>query len=231
MRKKLLSILLSLAMVITMMPTIAFASESGTATQPTIVMLKAATSGTNAVKLSWTKADTATKYVVYGNKCGSDEKKLTTVKSNSYTVKKIGKTKLVANEFYKFKVVAYNESTKLATSKTIHFITGKTSGKYANASKITATTAKLTLEVGQTAKVGATVKIYKNKKHIPSNHGSKLRYVSDNKAVATVSSKGTVEAIGEGTATIYIQDVGGLYSKTIVTVEDNRDKEAFEQYK
>ena len=219
MKKRLFSILLSLAMVITMMPAMASLSFAGeTNTTVPVELVKATTSGSRAVKLSWNKVSGATKYVVYGQKCGKKYKKLITTSKTSYKVKKIKKTKLKAHKNYKFYVTAYSGSKKLVTSNSIHFITGKTSGKYANAKSITVNPTSVTLEPGKTVTLNATTKIYKNKKHIKKSHGAATRFVSSKPAVASVSSKGVVTAKKAGTATIYVQDIGGLWCKTTVTV-------------
>lgn len=185
-----------------------------------VELLSAKTSGDKAVKLSWNKIDGATEYVVYGQKCGKKYKKLTTTDKTSYTVKKIAGKKLKAHKAYKFyvKAVTANGTVK---SKSVHFITGNTNGKYANAKSISVNKKSLTLDVGETAKLKVTTKIYKNKKHLSKNHGDATRYISDNPGVATVNSKGVVTAKSAGTANIYIQDIGGKYCKVSVTVKDN----------
>ncbi|MBQ0040418.1 MAG: InlB B-repeat-containing protein [Clostridiales bacterium] len=222
MKKRLFSILLSLAMVITMMPAMASISFAGEAdTTVPVELVKATTSGSRAVKLSWNKVSGATKYVVYGQKCGKKYKKLTTTSKTSYKVKKIKKTKLKAHKNYKFYVAAYKGGKKLVTSKSIHFITGKTMGKYANAKSIKVSPTSVTLEPGKTATLKATTKIYKNKKHIKKSHGAATRYVSDNTTVASVNANGVITANKEGAATIYVQDIGGLWCKTVVTVKSS----------
>lgn len=228
MRKRLLSIILSVAVALTMMPAaegLSFAGEANT-TVP-VELVKAQTSGTRAVKLSWNKVSGATKYVVYGQKCGKSYKKLKTTSSTSYVVKKIKGKKLKAHKNYKFYVTAYSGNKKLVSSKTIHFITAKTNGKYANASGITAKYSSKTLAPGQKFQLGATVKIYKNKKHLPKSHGAKLRYTSNNPGVASVNANGVVTAKSEGTAKIYIQDTGGLYVTTAITVKKPAPVEDF----
>ena len=220
MRKKLFSILLSLAMVITMMPAMsisAFGTESSS--QSVVVLLKAKVSGRKAIKLSWTKADNATKYVLYGARCGKSYKKLTSLKSNTYTVKKIKKQKLKAHKTYKFYVVAYKGSKKLATSKVIHFITGTTKGKYANVKSIKVNKTKATLKVGKTLQLKVTKKIYYKKKHISKAHGAATKFITNNPKVATVSKSGKIKAVGVGKATIYTQDIGGRFCKTTITVK------------
>ncbi|MBQ0041319.1 MAG: InlB B-repeat-containing protein [Clostridiales bacterium] len=183
-----------------------------------VVIAKAETSGSKAIKLSWNKVDGATKYVVYGNICGKSFKKLKTTTGKTYTVKKIAGKKLAAHKSYKFYVVAYAPDGKVA-SKKIHFITANTKGKYANVKSIKAKTSSLELAVGEFGKVGATYKMYSGKKHIGKEHGNALRYISDCPEVVSVSSTGKILARQAGTATIYIQDVGGKYCKTTVTVK------------
>ena len=61
--------------------------------------------------------------------------------------------------------------------------------------------------------------MYSGKKHLGKEHGKALRFISDCPEVASVSSTGKILAEQAGTATIYIQDVGGKYCKTTVTVK------------
>lgn len=182
-----------------------------------IELLTAKTSGDKAVSLSWNRIDGAKDYIVYGQQCGKEYKKIATTTKTTYTVKKIAGKKLKAHKTYKFYVKAITPNGTVK-SKSIHFITGKTMGKYANAKSITVKPTSLTLEPGKTATLKATTKIYKNKKHIKSSHGAATRYLSDTPSVATVNANGVVTAVSEGTATIYVQDIGGLWCKTTVTV-------------
>lgn len=183
-----------------------------------VCMLGAKTSGSKAVTLKWTKVKNATKYVVYGNKCGKKFKKLTTVKKCNYKVKKIKGSKLKAHKPYKFYVVAYNGNKKIAKSKAITFITGKTQGKYANAKSITVNVKKVTLVQGKKKTLKVKTKIYKNKKQIKKKYGAKTRYISSNPKVATVTTKGVIKAKAPGSATVYVQNIGGLYKTVKVTV-------------
>lgn len=160
---------------------------------------------------------------MYGqNNSTKKYEKLATVNKSkrSYTVKKIDGTNLSKNKVYKFYVVAYNKNKKIVKSNEIKFITNNTFGKYANANSIKVNKKELTLEVGKTEKLKVTTKIYKNKKHLPKKYGAATRYVSDNSKVAKVSSKGVITAVAAGSATIYIQDLGGKYCTTKVTVKN-----------
>ena len=246
MRRKVFSILLSLAMVITMMPAMtmmSLAEETGVAPAPTVsasndvsvLMLKATKTGSKYIKLSWNKVSGATKYKVYGNIKGKKLKNLATLKSSkkSYTVKKIKGTKLKAHKVYMFYVQSYKgkkKLTKLAKSRTIAFVTAKTMGKYANPTKITASETDCTVAVGSTKQLTATVTMPKGKKHLSSKYGTKLIYKSNNPSVATVDSKGLVTGVSVGDAKIYIQDLSGLYCTTTVKVL-SQDEVAFNTYK
>lgn len=219
MKKKLLTLLLSFVMVVTIMPAMASISFAGQAnTTVPVELVKANTSGSRAIKLSWTKVAGATKYVVYGQKCGKKFKQLAATSENSYVVKKINGKKLKSHSVYKFYVVAQTPNGKVK-SKSIHFITGKTKGKYANARSISLKSSKVTIKPGKTATLKVTTKIYRNKKHIKKNHGAATRFIVDNPTVVKVSDKGVVTAKKEGIATIYVQDIGGLWTKAVVTVK------------
>ncbi|MCQ2547882.1 MAG: Ig-like domain-containing protein [Clostridia bacterium] len=213
--KKFLSLLIILIMTFTMMPLGAFATQTSSTSY---VILKASTAGSNGIKLSWNKTQGATKYVIYGGRCGKTFHKIATTSKSYYTVKKIAGKKLTSHKSYRFYVKAYKNGKKLAISKHIHFIVNKTMGKSANATKVTAKYSKKTLTVGKTCKLSATVKVYKNKRHIASNHGAKLKFTSTNPNVASVSTKGLVKGKKAGTAKIYIQDISGIYAITTVKV-------------
>ncbi|MCQ2548160.1 MAG: hypothetical protein MJ145_04060 [Clostridia bacterium] len=183
-----------------------------------VSLLHCVTSGDRAVALSWNKIKGATKYVIYGARCDQKFKKLKTTTGTSFTVKSIAGKKLKAHQFYRFYVVAYTPTGKVQ-SKAIHFIVAKTKGVYSNVVSIKAKKAKMTMHVGDTGQVGATYRVYLGKKHLNSSHGKALRYTSDCPKVVSVSSSGKLKAKQAGTATIYIQDIGGKSCKTVVTVK------------
>ncbi|MBQ0040442.1 MAG: hypothetical protein KBS56_00190 [Clostridiales bacterium] len=188
--------------------------------KPAAILLGKATPATgSAAKISWNKIPGASKYVVYGNQCGKTIKKIKTVRGTSLTVKKIAGKKLKAHTTYKFYVVALDASGKtIAKTKTAHFIAAKTKGDHGNVTKISANTATGSVVAGQEIKLGAAIKVYKNMKPLELNHAAKLRFISDNPEVATVSTGGYVTGIRPGTATIYIIAVNGMHTKTVVTV-------------
>lgn len=72
------------------------------------VKVKAASAGTDSVKISWNKVDAASKYIVYMSENNSDFTEVGTAKSGdtSFTV-----TGLTSGRKYYFKVRAYNKQT------------------------------------------------------------------------------------------------------------------------
>ncbi len=177
----------------------------------------------NSIKISWNKIDGATGYEVYATTCGNYDYKLTkTVKSNkksNCTITKV-KGKKVANKNYKFRVKAYKlvdgKKVYIAKSKDIHLI--KSYKKYGNAKAVSVKKAKITLNVGKTSKISATIKVSKGKKQ-SSTHGEEIRYISSDENVAKVSSKGKIKAVGKGKCKIYVLAVNGKYKAVSVTVK------------
>lgn len=190
-------------------------------TKVKVELLKASTTKSKAVKLSWSKVEGAAYYKVCGAVCGS---KMSVLKKStdklSFTVKSINKKKIKLHKHYKFYVTAYDKNDKkLAKSITVHYIAGNTKGDEANVTKVTLDKSKLSVKKGKTAKLKVTKTVYGGKKHISKGHGTATYFTSDNPSVATVSSKGVIKGIKKGTATIYVQDNGGAYAKVKVTVK------------
>ena len=59
----------------------------------------------------------------------------------------------------------------------------------------------------------------KKKREVPDAHAKRFRYVSSNKAVATVSQKGKIKAVGKGACSIYVYASNGYAKKVKVTVK------------
>lgn len=184
-----------------------------------ILLTEAAMTKKGYVKLSWNDIEGFAGYEIYGSECGKAYRKLKVTDGNSFTVKKIKGKALTKGKTYKFYVVAYDELGNKVKSKAIHFIIGNTDNGYGNVETITAKKASIKLQAGKTRTVGATYTIYGNGKHVDKSHGKALRFVSDCPEVAKVSKDGTVTANSAGTATIYIQDIGGKWCTVTVTVK------------
>ena len=176
-----------------------------------------ATGKKKSVKLTWKKVKDADGYIIYGARCGSSTKKLKTIKGSSkvtYT-----HTKLKAGKYYKYMVVAYKvvngKKCIITTSKSAHAVT--TSSKYANPTKVSVKSTKMTIKIGKKATIKASYTLPKGKKS--QTHIAKFRYESSNTKVATVSKKGVVKAKKKGTAYIYVYAHNGIYKKVKITVK------------
>ena len=79
---------------------------------------------------------------------------------------------------------------------------------------------KVSLKKGKTYKIKAKVnKVKKNKKLMPKGHAPKLRYLTSDSKVATVSKKGKITAKGKGTCTITVFAHNGVSKNVKVTVK------------
>lgn len=182
-------------------------------------LLKARTTNLkkNSVTIKWDKVKDADGYILYGNKCGKKNsyKRIKTFTKNStvkYTQKKLKK-----GTYYKYLVVAYKKingvKVTIAAAKTVHATTK--GGKYGVAKSVKVNKTSKTLAVSKTFKIKASeVKLDKK----ISQH-RKIKYESDNKKIATVSSKGVVKAKKKGTCYIYVYAQNGVYKKIKITVK------------
>lgn len=165
----------------------------------------------NAIAISWSKVKGAKSYVVYGAKCGSNYKKLKTVKAVKLTQKKLKK-----NTYYKYLIVAFDKNGKsLATSKTLHIAT--LGGKNGNAKSVSSKPSALNLKVKKSKTLKITVKAASKKVKI-KNH-RKTAFESSNPKIAAVNSKGKVTAKKKGACYIYAYAQNGIYKKIKVTVK------------
>lgn len=111
--KSVITILLTALMIITMLPTTAFAASSKKA--PSKVSITKVTASTNAVTVKWKKASNATSYRIYYKQSGAKKwKTVANVRGSktSYTHKSSKKTPLVGGKKYVYTVRAYNKSSK-----------------------------------------------------------------------------------------------------------------------
>ena len=165
----------------------------------------------SSIRVQWKKVKGATKYVVYGNKCGKSNryKKLKTVKTTSYTQKKLKK-----GTYYKYLVVAIKGSKAIATSKTIHAAT--TGGKVGNNKSVKVNKKSFSIGVGNKVKLEATAVAASNKLKV-KNHRA-IAFESSNKNIATVSKKGIIKGVQKGTCYVYAYAQNGVMAKVKVVV-------------
>lgn len=158
--------------------------------------------------IKWNRIPGATKYLIYGNKCGRKNKyeyiKATT--KRSYKAKKVQK-----NRFYKYLVVAVKGDRVISISKTVHVGT-KTKQ---NPTKVSVGKKSIILTnsgAGSTYKVKYKILGTKLKQH------RGIRCETDNVNVATVTNKGKIKAVGAGSCNVYIYAQNGVSAKIKVKV-------------
>ena len=164
----------------------------------------------SSIKLSWKRVNGATKYVIYGNKCGKSNKykKIRKVSGVSFTQKKLKR-----GTYYKYLVVAVRGKKVLAVSKTIHVATK--GGKVGNNTGVKLSKTKLSMKKGKSKTVKATLKAGSSKVKIHR----KVAWESDNVSIATVSKKGQIKGLKRGTCYIYAYAQNGVFAKIKVTVK------------
>ncbi|MBQ9000855.1 MAG: Ig-like domain-containing protein [Eggerthellaceae bacterium] len=177
-----------------------------------ILKLKAKTSTESTIKLTWKAPANASKYIVFGTKCGVDKRYqlIDTVTGSSYTDSGLKK-----NTYYRYFIVAFDANGKLISkSMTVHLPTA--GGKFSNIKSVNVSHAKAALAVGEKLNLSASVQKTDFSAQLKVHLG--MRYESSNKKVATVNKSGRIAAKGAGTCVIYSIAQNGVCAKTKVTV-------------
>ena len=195
------------------------------ATIKPVLVAKGIAKGKTAVNISWNKIKDADRYEIFISKCNYKGKKYSLKKVKTVNAKtlKWTKKKLRKNTAYKFYVVAQKKSGKtyktVAKSYVGHFFTGNERGELTNPKSLSLKKSTLSLKNGKSAVIKASVAKVKKNKKLATSHAAKLRFTSNNKAVATVNAGGKVTAKAKGTATIYVQTINGIWKTCKVTVK------------
>ena len=80
--------------------------------------------------------------------------------------------------------------------------------------------AKVSIGKGKTFKINATVtKVDEVRGLMPEAHAAKVRYLSTNKKVATITAGGKIKARGAGLCYVYAYAHNGVYKRIKVTVK------------
>ena len=191
------------------------------------IQLKSPSQTKTSVKISWKKTSGATKYVIYGNACGTKNKmkKLATVTGTSKNFTKVGGKKVKKGTYYKFMVVALNKNNKVvSTSKMIHVATkGGKVGNHKNVTvkaKISGKTkavSNVALKKGKTLALKTTLNPVSKKTPVKKHVG--VRYESSNSKIATVNGSGKITAKAKGACYIYAYAQNGVMKAIKVTVK------------
>ena len=192
-----------------------------------VLIAKMSTKGKKGLKLKWNKIEGAEGYDVFFAHCDTVKKKYefklvkTLYAGSALSWTKTGLKKGVP---YKAFVKAWAEKdgkkVYIAGSPMVHQYVGGYNKTHTNPKKVILKSKKsVTLKPGQTANIKAKVKkLKKNKKLIDKKHERKLRYLSSDSRIATVSTSGKITAVSKGSCKIYVITVNGVYKAVNVTV-------------
>lgn len=173
------------------------------------------------IKVSWDKVNGVSEVKVYVAYTGKKfpSKPVKTTKGNSVKIKKLKGKKLDLKKNFKLYLVAYdNNGNEIGKTPTAYFA-GKNSDKYTNPKSIKASNSNVSVAVGSSVKVNATIKLEdKKRKELPKKHAVKFRYRSTKDSIATVDKKGNIKGIAPGTCTVYVYAKNGLAKEVNVTV-------------
>ena len=189
-------------------------------------------SGKTGMKLSWTKVKDADGYDVFFGRCGSgDYSLIASVKGSASRSYKV--TGLKKARGYKAYVKAWKKVRGVKTyigkaSPVVHAVTGGYTKKVSNPKTVTVNASRVTLTVGKSSRIRASVKGVKSGRQVLA-HAKVLRYYSGNRNVSTVSSAGKIKATGAGSCTIYVLANNGVRATVKVTVIDGPTKIAFKK--
>ena len=191
------------------------------------LMAKMRSKGKTSLVLSWSKVKGAEGYDIFFARCNTSEKKtkaklVKTIKGNKKT--SWTKTGLKKNTAYKSYVKAWKmvkgKKKYLKKSPTVHAYTSGGSKTGTNVKSLSVRKTKVSLKVGSSYKIKATIKkLGKGKTVMAKSHGPKLRYRSTNKNIATVTKSGRIKGRSKGTCHIYVYAINGVSKKIKVTVK------------
>ena len=173
----------------------------------------------DSITITWNAVPGAAGYIVYGNMCGTANKFKRLAKLGAVTSYTYGG--LSKGTYYKFIVVAYQmiggTEKVISSSKVVHVVT-KGSKKFTNIKKLKLNKKNIKLKLKKKFKLKVTATVLQSKKLKNKNH-RKVIFESSNTAVATVTKKGVVKAVGKGTCFIYVYAQNGVFVKAKVTVK------------
>jgi hypothetical protein len=191
------------------------------------ILAKMTAKGKRTLRITWTRAANADGYDVFLTRCNHGGKtirlkKAKTVKGNrTLTWTKKG---LKKNTAYKVAVKAWimknGKKKYIRTSPMIHAYTaGGSKKKYTNPKSVMVKKTKISLRAGKKYRIKAKVtKLKKGRKLITSGHAPRLRYLSSNKKIATVSTGGRITAKRKGRCKIFVYAANGVSKAVAVTV-------------
>ena len=185
-----------------------------------LAQMTVAGSSKTALRVKWQKVKGAEGYDVYFARCGKDYGSKAKASVSGCSVRF---TKLKKRVEYKAYVKAWKKVKGKKTyigeaSPEVHAITGGYDAKNCNTKSVKLNKGSLSLSVGKSKTLKATVKGVKSGKKV-LEHVRKVRYYSSNANVATVNRNGKVKAVGKGSCTIWAIANNGVRTSVKVTVK------------
>ena len=180
-------------------------------------------SGSNSLEMTWTVPEGVDGYDVFFMPCGDEKAVIPLFASlagaDNTRQRFTGLEKGVSYKGYVRPWVTKDGAKQyvLDASPVVHCFTDGGDGKYANPAAVKLKKDALTLRLGRSAKLKASVT--KVKKGKLAKHAPKLRYISGDTSVATVNSSGKVRAVGKGTCAIYVLTSNGICRTVTATVD------------
>ena len=174
----------------------------------------------HSIDLAWTGVPGAVKYAVYGAPCGEKMKKLRKLGNvNRFMVKKAG-SKLRQGRYYKFRVTALDKRGRvIEKSKVIHVVTK--GGAFTNFSRVKVKDSVIRRAAGLRPgrKLKLKARAVKQDGSLEAEIHRGMRYVSDNRKVASVSRSGVIKAKAPGSCLVYAYTQSGTFTCIKVVVE------------
>ena len=173
-----------------------------------------------ALVIEWTKAQGAEGYDVFFARCGKAFRLKQTVSGNTRHLRVSGLDKRTCYKAYvkAWKTVNGKKVYIGKASPEVHAITGGYNSKYCNARSVTLNVSSLTMKVGNSKALKATVKKVKSNRDL-LNHTAKVRYYSSDANVAAVNKNGRITAVTKGKCKIWAIATNGVRTSVSVTVK------------
>ena len=195
------------------------------------ILAKMTAKGKRSLRITWTRAANADGYDVFLTRCNHGGKiihlkKVKTIRGNktlSWT-----KNGLKKNRAYKASVKAWlmknGKKKYIRTSPMIHAYTaGGSKKKYTSPKSVKVKKTNISLRSGKKYRIKAKViKLRKGRRLMPKGHAPTLRYLSSNKKIATVSSRGKIRARSKGRCKIFVYAANGVSKSVQVTVRGEK---------
>ena len=186
------------------------------------LLAKMTAKGRSSLAFTWSKVKGAEGYDIFLGKYGKKApKKVKTIKGNKTF--KWTKTRLKKQTAYKATVKAYvmkdGKKSYVRTSPMIYAYTTGYTRKYTNARSVSVKKSSLRIKAGKTAAIKATVRtLKKGRRLMPRGYAAKLRYLSTDRTIATVTKSGRIKGIRKGTCYVYAYAHNGVSKKIKVTI-------------